>query len=70
MKYPYKIYKTPDDYDSDDIVYDNGGKGFIPKEGDKRVCILTCPACKKENYAMSVCSGQCYWCGYQEGLEG
>lgn len=29
-----------------------------------KVYLVRCPKCKKENCAMAVPSGICYWCGY------
>ena len=27
--------------------------------------VVKCPSCRKENYAMSVSSGICAWCGWK-----
>lgn len=64
-----KIIKTPSIYDHDVIRFTNDkgvqvkGDGYIGKE-DGRVGLVKCPACCRENYAMSVNSGMCCWCGY------
>ena len=34
------------------------------KVSKKRIFMVRCPKCNKENYAMNVASGQCTWCGY------
>ena len=57
------IHETPKDYDSDDLTWEGGGNGYRSKKDDK-ICILRCPECGKENYAMAVNSGQCCWCGF------
>lgn len=30
------------------------------------LCIILCPKCHMENWAMAVATGQCCWCGYKE----
>ena len=35
-------------------LFESGGKLFL----------VRCPKCEKENWAPSVASGQCAWCGY------
>ena len=62
------IHETPKDYDSDDVTWEGGGSGYRSKK-DGKICILKCPACKKENYAMAVSSGQCCWCGFTADRE-
>ena len=32
------------------------------KEG--KIYMVRCPKCNRENYALSVSSGKCAWCGY------
>lgn len=68
----HKIIKTPEDHDSNTILfYENEekiGHGFIPKDEEK-VCIQRCPECKRENYALAVISGLCTWCGFSYKLE-
>lgn len=39
-------------------------ENFYDKKGNP--FMVRCPVCAKENYAMSVASGQCCWCGYTE----
>ena len=63
-----KIFKNPPDYDHDDVVWvDKDGKetgsGYQGKD-DKRLLILRCPICHKENYAMAIASGKCCWCSF------
>lgn len=64
------IKKTPEDYDSDDVYFDvdgvRRGYGFVPKNPEKKgkIALTKCPLCGKENYAMSVSSGQCAWCPF------
>jgi ribosomal protein L37E len=38
------------------------GHGYIDKKG--KICMESCFACGKENYAMAVSSGTCAWCGH------
>lgn len=42
------------------------GYGYIAKKDnpDKKICLVKCPSCNKENYAMAVVSGVCSWCGF------
>lgn len=37
---------------------------------DKRIFLVRCPKCKRENWALSVSSGICAWCGYNANTEG
>jgi predicted Zn-ribbon and HTH transcriptional regulator len=36
---------------------------FTDKDG--KICIVRCPKCKLENYALAVMSGICVWCGFE-----
>lgn len=58
---------TPPEYDSDDIRFMRGvdgvGYGYRPKNDHDKICLVKCPNCERENYALSVASGQCAWCG-------
>lgn len=38
-------------------------------EADGKTYLVRCPKCKRENYAMSVSSGVCIWCGYNANKE-
>mgnify|MGYP006296100235 CR=1 FL=1 len=38
-------------------------KGYVFTEEGK-TCLVRCPECEKENYALNVPSGMCTWCGY------
>lgn len=38
-------------------------------EADGKKYLVRCPKCKRENYAMSVSSGICAWCGYDANKE-
>lgn len=63
-----KIYKNPPSHDSDDVRFllDTGkevGFGYKARDED-RIGLIRCPKCEAENYAMSVASGQCAWCGF------
>jgi ribosomal protein L37E len=44
------------------------GNGFyaLSKKGKLVKWILRCPECGRENYAMSVATGHCAWCGHTE----
>lgn len=35
-----------------------------------KLYLVRCPKCKAENYAPSVASGECAWCGWKEILQG
>ncbi len=39
------------------------------KGSDGKIYLVRCPACKKENYAPCVISGQCAWCYWEEGQD-
>ncbi len=34
-----------------------------------RICLVRCPKCKRENYAMNVMSGICTWCGFDANAD-
>lgn len=65
----YKIEKTADNYDSDDVRYYRTNKeaqvgyGYKAKK-DGRFGLIRCPKCERENYGMAVSSGVCCWCGF------
>jgi len=59
----YKIIKTPYDYDNIEFIgTPYKGDGYIGK--DKKIGLIRCPMCGRENYAMCVTSGQCAWCEF------
>jgi hypothetical protein len=66
-----KVITTPPNYDSDDVLFldEEGailGFGFKPKgRPAESIRILTCPACRAENYAAHVNTGTCCWCGFR-----
>lgn len=39
------------------------------RDEDGTLCLIYCPECKRENWAMVVATGQCAWCGYSEKKE-
>lgn len=43
-------------YDNGYVFYDEKGHPFL----------VYCPKCGKENYSMTVSTGICAWCNYQE----
>ena len=63
-----RVYKNPADHDSDDVVFlidgQEKGAGYIGKK-DKKIGLIRCPKCDRENYMMNVLSGQCCWCGFK-----
>lgn len=65
------LIQTPSDHDSDDIRWvDDAGKehgfGFVAK-GEKKIAVIRCPECERENYALAVLDGVCVWCGFKAG---
>lgn len=38
-------------------------------EANGKTYLVRCPKCERENYAMSVSSGICAWCGYNANKE-
>ena len=42
-------------------------ENFRSDEGEPYV--VRCPRCKLENWAPAVASGQCAWCGWEEGKQ-
>lgn len=62
-----KILPTPGRFDHIEIKFEIdgiiSGFGYIGKT-DKKIGLIRCPLCHKENYAPSVTSGQCTWCGF------
>lgn len=65
-----KIYPMTEDYDHDRVIWQNHqqikGRGFMPKKDNpnKKICLLECPNCSKENYIMYVAKGKCAFCGF------
>lgn len=68
MKYHIKIITKPKTHDSDDVVFtdksgDKVGFGFKSKKTG-RICIMRCPKCRKENYALAISTGSCAFCHF------
>lgn len=40
-------------------------KSHVFRGKNGKLFMQICPKCEKENYALSVASGQCAWCGYE-----
>lgn len=38
-------------------------------EANGKKYLVRCPKCGKENYALSVSSGRCAWCGFDSNKE-
>lgn len=74
-KYTYKlrmvIFKRPDDWDSDDVYFKVGtkivGTGYKGR-ATGGICIVRCPKCSKENYAVAISTGLCAFCKYNPNL--
>lgn len=49
-----------------DEVWNGREIGFRDEGG--KLYLTRCPDCGLENYAMCVASGQCVWCGWNEGV--
>ncbi len=49
-----------------DIYWDKEGvkRGLAYRIDDKKIGLIRCPHCYKENYALNVASGQCTWCNF------
>ncbi len=66
------IYKTPADFDSDNVHWQVGkekkGFGYRGKD-DNKIGLITCPKCDLENYAMAVSAGICAFCGFDANEE-
>lgn len=45
------------------------GNGFGYMKEDGKIGMIRCFECGKENYAMSVASGICAWCGHDANTE-
>lgn len=61
------IEKNPDTYDHDNVRFliDGQTKGFGYRgKKSKKIGLITCPVCEKENYVMNVTAGICTWCGF------
>lgn len=39
-------------------------KGYGYKDSKGKTCMIRCFECGQENWAMSVASGHCAWCGF------
>jgi hypothetical protein len=44
------------------------GTGYEDRS-TKLICMIKCFKCGKENYAISISSGFCCWCGYNPNEE-
>lgn len=44
------------------------GVGYMNNDGKR--CMIRCFECGKENYAMTVASGFCAWCGHDANEKG
>ncbi len=44
-------------------------KGNVFSGKDGNLFMICCPKCERENWAMSVASGECCWCGYKATKE-
>jgi len=67
--YRLVMERKGESYDSDDVRWtdakgESRGYGFIGKKKDKKIALMRCPACNRENYAMNVSSGMCTWCPF------
>ncbi len=62
-----KTLPTPEKFDHTEVKFEIDGKisgfGYISKV-DRKIGLIRCPICGKENYAPSVTSGQCAFCGF------
>lgn len=66
MPIAYEIVDTPETHDSDDIRMHGKYEGFgYRSKEDGGIGLIRCPDCGRENYAMSVASGVCCWCGFK-----
>ena len=46
------------------------GSGFwAERDGKLLKCIMRCPECGAENYALAVATGTCAWCGFDANRE-
>ena len=39
------------------------------KDAEGHTYLVHCPKCDRENYALSVSTGRCAWCGYDANKE-
>lgn len=58
-----RVKPNPSTHDHDDLYYNDQWIGFVPHTSKKR-CLVKCPKCGRENYAMAVTTGVCAWCAY------
>ena len=58
-----EVRKNPPEYDHDAVYADGRRVGFVGR-ANGRVGLERCPVCGEENYALSVLSGKCCWCGF------
>lgn len=61
-----EVRKKPPEYDHDTVYVDGRCVGFVVR-ADNRVGLEWCPACGRENYALSVMGGKCCLCGFDLG---
>ncbi len=64
-----EVTKNSKDHDSDNVFLMGKHKGFAYLgRKNKNLGLMRCPECGKENYAMSVSSGECAWCDFDVTL--
>ena len=58
--------------DSTDIrFYKDGNQcGFGYRTTEGTICMIRCPQCERENYAIAVATGTCAFCGFNPNKEG
>lgn len=44
-------------------------EGYVFEDDEGKKCFVRCPRCKRENYAPSVATGICVWCGFDANKE-
>lgn len=62
------VRKTAAHYENDDVMFldkkgQQVGYAFLDKI-NKKVGLVRCPSCRRENYASSIITGRCAWCGF------
>ena len=59
----YQILPAEPEHKQRNILFAGRSIGWITLDS-QRVGLEQCPACDRENYALSVLSAKCAWCGW------
>lgn len=69
----YRLGKKKSGHDSRDVYFFVDGEEYRKigyyAEDDGQVCMIYCPSCDRENYAIVVATGKCAWCPFDPNTD-